>query len=435
MLRLEKSRDGSALRATSFFFFSLSSVEAFVPSASTNGGAPSTFRTVATIGDDVAQDSALENSTTNKELERQRLKQSLLGRLGGPTLSTLEDKNNAAVFDAVLADPLTKEPLSMSYIGPILGGGASRSGIRVALSSSADSNRVFEGRTNTYINLLEPSSSDLESDNDEKSSVSNSPILASLLSLTPPPLRSVIASVTNSDIEYIPMRDLFTSPSVSFAYERGWRQGFAAAGFPGADKEFDMANEYFAPVLARKNKKGEESVLVDMSCATGLFTRRFAKSNKYSRVIACDYSDSMLTEARRRIRADSEIASSLTRLDLVRCDVAKIPMKSNSIDIFHAGAAMHCWPEIEESLKEIHRVLVPGGRYFATTFLSNYFSTIADVEKASNGGSEFEQNMQAFQYFPSKEFLRDLLVDAGFEESKVAVEVLGRACVIIRCEK
>lgn len=259
---------------------SCSSVEAFVPSASTNGGAlstsSSTSRNVATIGDDVAQDSALESSTANKELERQRLKQSLLGRLGGPTLSTIEDKNNAAVFDTVLADPLTKEPLSMSYIGPILGGGASRSGIRVALSSSADSNRVFEGRTNTYINLLEPassstsSSSDLESDSNQKSSVSKSPILASLLSLTPPPLRSIIANVTNSEnVEYIPMRDLFTSPSVSFAYERGWRQGFAAAGFPGADKEFDMANEYFAPVLARKNEKGEESVLVDMSCATG----------------------------------------------------------------------------------------------------------------------------------------------------------------------
>jgi hypothetical protein len=65
------------------------------------------------------------------------------------------------------------------------------------------------------------------------------------------------------------MRDLFTSPSVSFAYERGWRQGFAAAGFPGADKEFEMANEYFAPVLAKKNDMSGESVLVDMSCATG----------------------------------------------------------------------------------------------------------------------------------------------------------------------
>jgi ubiquinone/menaquinone biosynthesis C-methylase UbiE len=143
----------------------------------------------------------------------------------------------------------------------------------------------------------------------------------------------------------------------------------------------------------------------------------------------------MLSEARRRIRADSEIASSSTKLDLVRCDVARIPMKSNSIDVFHAGAAMHCWPEIEASLKEIHRVLIPGGRYFATTFLSNYFANLANVEKASNGGNDFEQKMQAFQYFPSKEYVKDLLVDAGFEESKVAVEVLGRACVIIRCEK
>ena len=168
---------------------------------------------------------------------------------------------------------------------------------------------------------------------------------------------------------------------------------------------------------------------------TGLFTRRFTKSNKYSRIIACDYSDSMLTEARRRIRADSELASTSTKLDLVRCDVAKIPMKTNSIDVFHAGAAMHCWPEIEASLKEIHRVLVPGGRYFATTFLSNYFSTLANVEKASNDGIDFEQNMQAFQYFPSKEYIRDLLIDSGFDASKVAVEVLGRACVVIRCEK
>ena len=66
------------------------------------------------------------------------------------------------------------------------------------------------------------------------------------------------------------MRDLFTSPSVSFAYERGWRQGFAAAGFPGADAEFELANEYFEPAIERRRRGGGEgSVLVDMSCATG----------------------------------------------------------------------------------------------------------------------------------------------------------------------
>ena len=71
------------------------------------------------------------------------------------------------------------------------------------------------------------------------------------------------------------MRDLFTSPSVSFAYERGWRQGFAAAGFPGVEKECEMAREYFAPVVERRERDGGEdgvrrgSVVVDMSCATG----------------------------------------------------------------------------------------------------------------------------------------------------------------------
>lgn len=65
------------------------------------------------------------------------------------------------------------------------------------------------------------------------------------------------------------MRDVFTSPLVSFAYERGWRQRFSAAGFPGADKEFELAKEYFAPVVEKKRGSNEDSVLVDMSCATG----------------------------------------------------------------------------------------------------------------------------------------------------------------------
>lgn len=412
-------------------------IVAFVPSPTTKKLLThATIQSVSTLED---VDASVKD---NKDLERQRLKQALLGRLGtsAPSSSDDTDSSNA---DPVLCDPLTKEPLSMSLKGPILGGGSNSAGIRLSLQSSSDSDRIFEGRTNTYINLLEPAASSASTDDvtegEEKektttASVSKSPILSSLLTFTPPPLRAMVAA-GNSDVEYIPMRDLFTSPSVSFAYERGWRQGFAAAGFPGADEEFNLATEYFAPVIAKKNEKNEDSVIVDMSCATGLFTRRFTKSNTYSRVIACDYSDSMLTEARRRIRSDTEIASSSTKLDLVRCDVAKIPMKTDSIDVFHAGAAMHCWPEIEDSLKEIHRVLAPGGRYFATTFLGNYFENVANAEKTANGSNVIDTNMQAFQYFPTVDYLRDLLLEAGFEEDKVDVEVVGRGCVIMRCEK
>ena len=381
-------------------------------------------------------------TTDFKEIARQKQKQALLGLLGG------SDDKNKVVYDPVLVDPISKEPLAISVKGPILGRSTS-SGVGLSLRSSPESERVYAGRTDAYINLLEPvtEANEIDDSTNNSKKVATSPILSSLLTFAPPPLRPLIANLPNSDIEYVPMRDLFTSPSVSFAYERGWRQGFAAAGFPGADKEFEMAREYFAPVVEKRRNESnglQRGTVVDMSCATGLFTRRFTKSNEYSRVIGCDYSDSMLTEARRRVRSDPELKdvinnptskSSSTRLDLVRCDVAKIPLASDSIDALHAGAAMHCWPEIVPSLKEIHRVLVPGGRYFATTFLGNYFQNVSGLENTANGGIQVETSMQAFQYFPSIEHLRNLLLEAGFEEDKIDVQLVGRSCVIIRCEK
>ena len=138
----------------------------------------------------------------------------------------------------------------------------------------------------------------------------------------------------------------------------------------------------------------------------------------------------MLTEARRRIDGDLGLTNKSTRLELVRLDVANIPMQSNSVNALHAGAAMHCWPEVEKGLSEIYRILQPGGRFFTSTFLSNYFSTVQRTENAQSG-----VNQQAFQYFESASQLKDMMIAAGFEEDKVSVEVLGAACVIIKCEK
>ena len=180
--------------------------------------------------------------------------------------------------------------------------------------------------------------------------------------------------------------------------------------------------DYFQPL--------DPKVVVDMSCATGLFTRRLAKSNVYDRVIACDYSDSMLMEARNRIRTDPDLSSGKlsTTLDLVRCDVGDIPMQDESVDALHAGAAMHCWPDLDSAMSEIHRVLKPGGRFFATTFLAAYFSNV----KGISGESVQEK---AFQYFESVDVLRDIVKKGGFTEENINIEVLGSACVVIRAEK
>jgi hypothetical protein len=108
--------------------------------------------------------------------------------------------------------------------------------------------------------------------------------------------------------------ELFRTEAVSSIYERGWRQGFARAGFPGPQREFDLAMRYLAPVLGGGGSGGGSGrgagpppprppVLVDASCGTGLFTRLFARSGEFSGVVALDYSETMLRETRRLLAA------------------------------------------------------------------------------------------------------------------------------------
>jgi ubiquinone/menaquinone biosynthesis C-methylase UbiE len=363
------------------------------------------------------------SSTPFKNDEERRLKEkkeALLGLIGRKS-GQLE-----GVLDPVLADPVTKEPVRINSRGAILAG-SQRSTLAYDIKSSTDS---YSGSSDSFLNLLEPVTNTTTSENTVASSLARQAV-KSFTPMIPPPLRSALASMlgANMDGEYLPMRDLFTSPAVSYAYERGWRQGFARAGFPGPDREFEMAKEYFSPAVATS------SVVVDMSCATGLFTRRFAKEDKYDRVLGCDYSESMLVEARRRINADPKLSNlKKTRLDLVRLDVGQIPMQDESVDALHAGAAMHCWPELEQAAKEIYRVLKPGGRYFATTFLSRYFSVLQASENAADGNAA-APSAGAFQYFESVDQLKKLMESGGFEPDKIQIEVLGVACVVIRCEK
>ena len=389
----------------------------------------SSSSTITKASNAITEDSLAEDISSpvssDEETKRQLAKKQLFGLIGTKPL-----RETAGYADPILADPTTKEALKISTAGTLVGGqSSSRTSMKVLLKSS---DNTFQGRSSTYFDLLSDSS--LENkvkeeeerererermDGSDSASRRLPDALNSLLVFVPPPLRGAFSTADN---DYIPMRDLFTSPQVSFAYERGWRQGFAAAGFPGADKEYELVKEYFMPV--------NPEVVIDMSCATGLFTRRLAKGGDYKRVIGCDYSDSMLSEARRRIEADGDLknGNGSTKIDLIRCDVGNIPMQTESVPALHAGAAMHCWPDLDAALSEIHRVLKPGGRYFASTFLAEYFRNV----KVASGDTV---NTQAFQYFESKDMLRDLLLKAGFENDKIDIEVLGTSCCIIRAEK
>jgi len=219
---------------------------------------------------------------------------------------------------------------------------------------------------------------------------------------------------------------LFQNPIMSAVYERGYRQNFENAGFPGPDKEFLDAQQFFLDDVTTPNEiVGTRSFgsVVDLSCGSGFMTRRFIKSSKFTQVVSVDLSPAMLLETARRCDEEQIPRPSL----MVRADVARLPFATNSIDFVHAGAAMHCWPRLTESLSEVHRVLKPGGKFYASTF----FSTFPNVmfQKRPAGGS----SSSGFYLFSDSDEIEQFVRGAGFPECRVRKE--GRGCAIVKAVK
>ncbi|KAJ8433759.1 hypothetical protein Cgig2_025922 [Carnegiea gigantea] len=193
--------------------------------------------------------------------------------------------------------------------------------------------------------------------------------------------------------------EFFRTPIIGFLYERGWRQNFGFGGFPGPEKEFELAKEYLKPAFGGN--------IVDASCGSGVFSRLFAKSGLFSLVIALDYSETMLRQCYEFVKEDPAFPKE--KLILVRADISRLPFVSGSIDAVHAGAAIHCWPSPSTAVAEISRVLRPRGVFVASTTLADGPFTLLPFRRY------LRENLQQLSGF--RIFLSDRAVNGALVQS------------------
>jgi ubiquinone/menaquinone biosynthesis C-methylase UbiE len=97
-------------------------------------------------------------------------------------------------------------------------------------------------------------------------------------------------------------------------------------------------------------RRGAHRRVLDIGCGTGLLTQRVAALPS-TRVVGCDFSRGMLTRAAARSPGH-----------WVQADATRLPFDGAAFDAIVSTEAFHWFPDQAAALRELFRVVRPGGR-------------------------------------------------------------------------
>jgi len=92
--------------------------------------------------------------------------------------------------------------------------------------------------------------------------------------------------------------------------------------------------------------------VLDVACGTGQLLELLAKRLDVPELVGIDRVPAMLDVARQRLGK---------RASIVEGDVAKLPFDNANFQLITSTSALHYFPDVDTSLREIRRVISPDG--------------------------------------------------------------------------
>ena len=147
-------------------------------------------------------------------------------------------------------------------------------------------------------------------------------------------------------------------------------------------------------------------VILDAGCGGGRTVAKLAAAAREGVVHGIDYSDECVAAARRLNRA----LMAAHRVDIQQASVSRLPFPDDTFDLATAIETHFWWPDLGAGIRELHRVLKPGGRLLV-------------VAEFYNGGKHapFVDRLRRWTTMATLtvEQHRSMLTDAGFVEAEV----------------
>ena len=153
----------------------------------------------------------------------------------------------------------------------------------------------------------------------------------------------------------------------------------------------------------------EGDKVIDIGCGGGETIRKISEKLKSGKIYGVDYSELSVKLSTQHNASDVECE----KVSVVEASVENLPFEDNFFDKIITVESFYFWPDPQENLKEVYRILAKGGK----------FLIVADINGDAALDEDDIEGVQKYQLFnPTLAEFRNLLENAGFSDIRIHTE-------------
>ena len=154
----------------------------------------------------------------------------------------------------------------------------------------------------------------------------------------------------------------------------------------------------------------ENDIVLDIGCGGGRTLSRMSDNIISGHLTGVDYSSTSVEMSK---ETNASVIST-GKMDIIEASVEALPFEDNTFDKIITVESFYFWPDPEENLKEVLRVLKTGAK----------FLLVADIYDSKELSDMQRENIKKYNLFnPSLEMFSTLLRNAGFSDVVIHTKV------------
>jgi demethylmenaquinone methyltransferase/2-methoxy-6-polyprenyl-1,4-benzoquinol methylase len=242
--------------------------------------------------------------------------------------------------------------------------------------------------------------------------------------------------------------DQFPHDNIKPFTEEGNKKQQVGRMFDEIAPRYDFMNRFLSAGIdiswrikaIRQFKKDKPQHMLDIATGTADMAIRAAKMLQPQTITGIDISEKMLSIGREKIAKENLT----TKIELHSGDSENIQFGANSFDGAMVAFGVRNFQNLEKGLKEILRVMRPGGLLVVLEFSKPRIPGVRNLYNLYMGviapeiARLFRQNKKAYQYlndsakaFPDRSKFVSVLDNAGFIETSFRPLSLGICCIYL----